>query len=427
MTDTPQMLSVAEARARILERFSALGSETVPISDASGRVLASDIVAAHDVPSFRNSSMDGYAVRTSEVAGATSTVPTRLAVSADIPAGAGMPAPLAEGTAARIMTGAPVPDGADAVVPVEDTDDSRERSGEPPPAHVQIRVAPAAGANVRPAGQDMRSGQSVLRAGARLSPAAVGVLAALGVSQVPVHRQPLVAVFSTGDELRRVDDELRPGQIHDTNSYTLAAAAAGYGARVLRLDFARDRLEDVRARFDEAVRAGAQLILSSAGVSVGAYDVVKSAVEAEGALSFWRVRMRPGKPLAFGHVRGVPFFGLPGNPVSALVGFEVFVRPAILKMTGRTRWERLAVVAELQQPMESDGRESYLRVIVEQRGAGYVARPSGNQGSAVTSALVRANGLLVMPEGVTQGRPGQPFSVWLLDGADGGIDAAGES
>jgi molybdopterin molybdotransferase len=426
MSDVPQMLSVAEARARILEHFQPLGRETVPIAEAAGRVLGADVQASHDLPPFSNSSMDGYAVRASEVAGAGPGQPARLAVSADIPAGAGEPGPLAPGSAARIMTGAPVPAGADAVVPVEDTDDSRERSGQPPPGQVQIRVAPAVGANIRPAGQDMRAGQTVLRAGDILSPAAIGVLAALGVHQVPVHVRPLLAVFSTGDELRQVDESLGPGQIRDTNSYTLAAAAAQYGARVLRLEIARDRLEDVRERLAQACQAGAQLILSSAGVSVGAYDVVKAAVEAEGALSFWRVRMRPGKPLAFGQVRGVPFFGLPGNPVSALVGFEVFVRPAILKMAGRSRWDKLEISAELLEPLESDGRESYLRVVVQRRGIDYVARASGNQGSAVMSSLVRANGLLVLPEGVTQARPGERFMVWLMDGAESGLRAAQE-
>ena len=426
MSDMPQMLSVAEARARILEHFQPLGRETVPIAEAAGRVLGADVQASHDLPPFSNSSMDGYAVRASEVAGAAPEHPARLAVSADIPAGAGEPAPLARGTAARIMTGAPVPAGADAVVPVEDTDDSRERTGEPPPGQVQIRLAPAPGANIRPAGQDMRAGQTVLRAGAVLSPAAVGVLAALGVSQVTVYARPVLAVFSTGDELRRVDETLGPGQIHDTNSYALAAAAAHYGARVLRLEIARDRLEDVRERLAQAHQAGAQLILSSAGVSVGAYDVVKAAVEADGALSFWRVRMRPGKPLAFGQVHGVPFFGLPGNPVSALVGFEVFVRPAILKLAGRTRWDKLEISAELLEPLESDGRESYLRVVVERRGTDYVARASGNQGSAVMSALVRANGLLVLPEGVTRAQPGQRFMVWLMDGAESGLGVTQE-
>ncbi len=427
MGELVQMLSVAEARARILEHFSPLGSERVPLSEAAGRVLAGDVLATTDLPPFSNSSMDGYTVRAGEAAGASANSPVRLAVSADIPAGSGAPGPLAPGTAARIMTGAPMPPGADAVVPVEETDDQRERTGEPPPAQVAIRVAPVLGANVRPAGQDMRAGQTVLRAGTVLSPAAVGVLAAQGVGQVPVHIKPLVAIFSTGDELRRVEESLGPGQIRDTNSYTLAAAAASYGARVLRLEVAGDRLEAVRARFATAQEAGAHLIISSAGVSVGAYDVVKAAVEADGALGFWRVRMRPGKPLAFGQVGGVPFFGLPGNPISALVGFEVFVRPALLKLGGRTRWEKLEITAELLEPMQSDGRESYQRVIVERRGQGYVARGSGNQGSAVLSAMVRANGLLILPEGVTQAQPGDRFAVWLLEEAEGGLSAHGES
>jgi molybdopterin molybdotransferase len=426
MSDLPQLVSVAEARARILEQFHPLGNETVAISECAGRVLAAEVVAGHDLPPFTNSSMDGYAVRAQELAAAGQGHPVSLVVSADIPAGSGQPAPLLPGTAARIMTGAPVPTGADAIVPVEDTDDNRERAGDPPPGQVQIRVVAAAGANIRPAGQDIRSGQVVLRAGALLNPASVGVLAALGVNQVPVFARPLVAIFSTGDELRRVDESLGPGQIRDTNSYSLAAAAAQYGARALRLEVARDRLEDVQARLAEAYDSGSQLILSSAGVSVGAYDVVKAAVQAEGALSFWRVRMRPGKPLAFGNVRGVPFFGLPGNPVSALVGFEVFVRPAILKLSGRRRWDKLEISAELLEPLDSDGRESYLRVIVQRRGADYVARAAGNQGSAVLSSLVRANGLLIVPEGVTQARAGERFSVWLMDGAESGLGEPGE-
>jgi molybdopterin molybdotransferase len=389
-------------------------------------VLATEVAARYDIPPFANSSMDGYAVRVAEAGGARPDQPVTLPVSADIPAGFGRPAPLAPGTAARIMTGAPLPLGADAVVPVEETDDRRERAGEPAPARVQIRVAPDLGANVRPAGQDVRAGQVVLTPGTVISPAVVGVLAGLGASQVEVFAQPLVVVFSTGDELRPVEDDLGPGQIHDTNSHTLAAAAAYHGARVVRLAIAPDRLEAVRARLVEACQAGADMIMSSAGVSVGAYDVVKAAVEEEGELSFWRVRMRPGKPLAFGQVRGVPFFGLPGNPVSALVGFEVFVRPAILKLAGRRAWDKLSVVAELAEPVASDGRETYVRVIVTRRGNHYVARTSGNQGSAVMSAFVRANGLLVLPEGVRQAAAGERFTVWLLDGADSGPGVAEE-
>jgi molybdopterin molybdotransferase len=205
---------------------------------------------------------------------------------------------------------------------------------------------------------------------------------------------------------------------HDTNSYTIATAVEQYGGQALRLGIVGDQLEAVRATLAEAKAQGADLILSTAGVSVGAYDVVKAAIELDGGLHFWRVRMRPGKPLAFGHAHGVPFFGLPGNPVSALMTFEVFVRPALLKLAGRRRWEKLAVPAALLEPMESDGRETYLRVIVRRRGGGYVARTAGDQGSAVLSALARANGLLILPEGLTHAQPGDQFTVWLLDGGE---------
>lgn len=420
-----QLLSVAEARARILEHFHPLDSETIAIAECARRVLAVDVAAPHDLPPFHNSSMDGYAVRVSDVSAVGPNQPVALPVSGDIPAGGGMPPPLAPGTAARIMTGAPIPPGADAVVPVEDTDGARAGAGAPVPVQIEIRKRPEPGANIRPIGQDLRAGQVALEAGTVLGPASIGVLAALGYGRVPVYRQPLVAIFSTGDELREVEEALEPGQVRDVNGYTLGAAAVQHGAQVLRLGIARDRLEAVQARLREAREQGAHLILSSAGVSVGAYDVVKAAVEAEGALGFWRVRMRPGKPLAFGHVRGVPFFGLPGNPVSALLSFEVFVRPAILKTAGRRSWNKLEVRATLLEPLRSDGRESYLRVVVEQRGDGYTARAAGDQGSAVLSSLVRANGLLILPEGVTLARPGETFRVWLLDGVETGLPGDG--
>jgi molybdopterin molybdotransferase len=266
-------------------------------------------------------------------------------------------------------------------------------------------------------GQDVRAGEVVLRAGKRLSPAAVGVLAALGRGRVNVYRQPVVALFATGDELRAVDETPGPGQIRDTNSYSLAAAVEQCGGRALRLGIARDHLEDVRAKLNAACEASADLILSSAGVSVGAYDVVKAAVETEGGLDFWRVRMRPGKPVAFGHVRGVPFMGLPGNPVSALVTFEVFVRPILLKLAGHTHWDRPDIKVVLTESLRSDGRESYLRVVITREGDGYKARMTGDQGSAVLTSLVKANGLMIVPEGVTEAKAGDTFSAWLLDAA----------
>jgi molybdopterin molybdotransferase len=417
MDSVEQLLSVAEARTRLLQHFNALETESVPLANSVRRVLGADVAAQHDLPPFSNSSMDGYAVRCAEASGATPNAPVRLPVSGDIPAGSGLPGPLAPGTAARIMTGAPIPPGADAVVPVEDTDDRRDRVGRAP-AVIGIRQAPSAGQNVRPAGQDVRAGQGVLAAGTVVSPAVLGVLAALGHTQVTVHRQPRVALFSTGDELRPVNDVLGPGQIRDVNSHTLAAAAEAHGAQVLQLGIVRDRLEAVRETLAAAAARGADLILSSAGVSVGAYDVVKAAVEADGGLAFWRVKMRPGKPLAFGHVHGVPFFGLPGNPVSALMTFEVFVRPALLKLAGRRQWDKLAVTAALAEPVRSDGRESYLRVVLTRQGSDYVARMAGDQGSAVLSSLVRANGLLILPEGVTAAQAGDRFTVWLVDGAE---------
>ncbi len=413
MSNEQPMLSVSEARARILEHFAPLEAEEIALADCARRVLAADLTAPHDLPPFANSSMDGYAVRWVEaLAGA------RLPVSADIPAGGGIPAPLVAGTAARIMTGAPVPPGADAIVPVEDTDDRRERAGEPPPAAVTINRAPARDAYVRPVGQDLRAGQTVLAAGTVLGASTIGLLAALGFGRVRVYRQPLVAIFSTGDELRPVEANLTPGQIHDSNSYIIATAVEQYGARTLRLGIVGDQMAAVRATLASAKGQGADLILSSAGVSVGAYDVVKAAIEVDGGLHFWRVKMRPGKPLAFGQAHGVPFFGLPGNPVSALMTFEVFVRPALLKLAGRRRWDKLAISAALLEPMQTDGRETYARVIVSRRGDGYVARPAGDQGSAVLSSLARANGLLILPEGVTEAPAGARFTVWLLDGGE---------
>jgi molybdopterin molybdotransferase len=414
MTQPPQLLSVTEARARLLEHFQPLPAERLSLPAAAGRVLAEAVAAAHDIPPFANSSMDGYAVRLADVAGATRQKPAALPVSGDIPAGSGMPAPLGPGTAVRIMTGAPIPAGAEAVVPVEDTDDRRDNTGAPP-ATIRIFSAGASGANVRPIGQDVRAGQTVLQAGTRLGPPAIGVLAALGRAQVNVHRRPLVAVVSTGDELVSVEQTPGPGQIRDTNGYAVPAAVERYGGVALRLGIARDRADEVRAKLLAAVEAGADLILSTAGVSVGAYDVVKAVVEQEGEIDFWRVRMRPGKPVAFGRVRAVPFIGLPGNPVSALVSFEVFARPAILKMGGQRAWEKPTVSATLTESLTSDGRESYLRVVLERGGDGYTARSAGDQGSAVLSALVRANGLLIVPEGVTAVRAGEKLSAWVLE------------
>lgn len=407
------MLTVAEARARILEIFSPLPTERVPLENAAGHVLAEAIVSTENLPPFANSSMDGFAVRVAEVSSATLEVPVTLPVSGDIPAGSLDVKPLKPGTAMRIMTGAPLPEGAEAVVPVEETDVKRDSNALP--AAVKIFKAAGWHANFRPAGQDVQAGQLVMAQGTLLRPAAIGILAALGHAQVQVYAQPVVALLSSGDELVPVTATPRPGQIRDSNSYSLAAAIEQYGGRVVRLGVAQDTLEDVRAKLAQAEASGAHFILSSAGVSVGAYDFVKEAVEAAGALAFWKVKMRPGKPLAVGRVGQLPFIGLPGNPVSALVGMEVFVRPVLLKLSGRTTPERFTVMAALSEPFESDGRETYLRVTLERQGEGFIAHSTGQQGSNIITSLVRADGLMIIPEGTTIVPAGAQLSVWVLD------------
>ncbi|MBI4771054.1 MAG: molybdopterin molybdotransferase MoeA [Chloroflexi bacterium] len=409
------LLSVAEARVRLLAEFAPLEAESALLQDAPGRVLAQDVASPTDLPPFDNSSMDGYALRAAEIALAGEATPVPLPVLADIPAGAPAAGPLAPGAAARIMTGAPLPPGADTVVPVELTDDPRRDAGSRPPAVIRILAALERGANVRRAGEDLRAGETVLLAGTVIRAKEVGLLAALGMARVAVVRRPRVAVLSTGDELAGVDESLTPGKIRDVNGYTLPALVARYGGEVIPLGVARDTVAEVTERLDRAVALRADLLLSSAGVSVGAFDCVKEAVERQGEIGFWRVNMRPGKPVAFGRYRGAPFLGLPGNPVSALVSFEVFARPPILRMGGRRRLDKPCVSARLAEPVTSDGRESYLRVIVERQGAGYVAQLAGGQGSAMFSSLVRANALLIVPAGVTQVPAGSALPAWMLD------------
>jgi molybdopterin molybdotransferase len=395
-----------------------LADEEIETPAALGRILAEDVVATFDVPPFPNSAMDGYAVRAADTTGADQADPVELCVVADVPAGDTREHDLITiepGSASRIMTGAPLPPGADAVVPVELTDEPWTRGDRPLPQRIRIFRAAEPQAYVRPAGEDIRRGETVLRRGARLRPQEIGVLAALGRSRVRVVRRPRVALLATGDELVDIDAPLAPGQIHDANSYALAALVTQSGGVALRLGIARDRLDDVRTKLRAAIEQGANLLLSSAGVSVGAYDVVKAAVEAEGALDFWRVNMRPGKPLAFGQVGGTPFLGLPGNPVSALVAFEVFARPAILKMGGRTALARPRVEVILDEAVRSDGRESYLRAVVTRREGGYHAVVTGPQSSGMLTSLVRANALLVVPAGVREAQAGATLRAQMID------------
>lgn len=409
------LLSVSEAKHKLLLVFRALDSETVPISRAVGRVLSESIQALFDIPPFDNSSMDGFAVRAADVSAARPDHAVELAVVADIPAGQSIEVTVGVGQAARIMTGAVLPFGANAVVPVEETDFNARQPGIAAPKKVRILRSVKPGENVRPKGQDVRDREIVMQAGSPLRPQDIGFLAMLGMARVPVHRLPNVVVFATGDELMPVGADLGPGKIYDSNTYTLISQVEKYGAHAVNLGIVADNLDAVRTCLDQAKSQNVDLIVSSAGVSVGAFDFVRHVVEQGGRLDFWRVNMRPGKPLAFGEYKDIPFIGLPGNPVSAFVGFEVFVRPAILKMSGVVAEERLLQKVKLLDEIESDGRESYLRAVVSHQDGAWAARLTGHQGSGNLRSLVQANALLLVPSGVKSLPVGAEVEAWMID------------
>jgi molybdopterin molybdotransferase len=400
----PRLIGVAEAQARVLDGVTPLASEVAPLLDALGRVLADDIVADADIPPFRNSAMDGYAVRAADLPGARRTAPVRLRVVAEGPAGYAPRGTVTPGTAIRIMTGAPLPPGADTVVRFEDTGESdhiNERRVAGPDPSVAIYVEQPAWVNVREAGEDIRCGALALRAGAVLHPPALGILAALGRLTVTVYGRPVVAILSTGDEVAHPDAPLLPGQIRDSNSYTLAALVLHYGGVPRLLGIARDSAADLTSAL--AAVSDADLVLTSGGVSVGDYDMVKDVLRAQGKINLWQVRMKPGRPLAFGQLGGKPFLGLPGNPVAAYVSFEIFVRPLLLRLQGHQEWRKAVIRARLTEDVENQsGRQHYVRAVVTQGPAGPLVQPAHEQGAGVLTSVLHANGLLIVPEGVTR-------------------------
>jgi molybdopterin molybdotransferase len=408
------LLNVQQARERILSQLKPVGTETIPLTACVNRVPGADIVAADDLPLFDNSSMDGFAIRATDTSTAAPASLVTLRVVADIPAGSTPTISLAPGQAARIMTGAHMPAGADAVIPVEDTDFHDRSSGTSAPEAISIEKVVKRGDNVRPRGMDVRAGDAVLKKGNILKPQDVGLLAMLGFPEVEVYKRPLIALLSSGDELLEAGAPLESGKIRDSNSYMLASLVESTGAEVLRLGIAKDNRKSVQGLIEQAVLLNADLILSSAGVSVGAFDYVKDVVEANGNLTFWRVNMRPGKPLAFGEYRGIPFIGLPGNPVSAFVGFEVFVRDAIRRLAGSSDGDRRKVRVRCEEEILSDGRESYLRAIVHEENGQFIAKLTGHQGSGNLLSLVQANALLIIPAGVKCVPAGQEVEAWLL-------------
>ncbi len=402
------MLSVEEALERVLAFFHTLEAERVPILETLGRVLAEDAYADVDIPPLANSAMDGYAVLAQDTKGAGPTSPRRLRVIGDLAAGYVTETSVTPSTAIRIMTGAPVPPGADAVVRFEDT----ERGGE----WVDILTEVPVGKNVRYAGEDVRKDALVLHRGSRIRPQEVGMLATLGRKQVLVTRRPRVAILATGDEVVDIDVPLAPGKIRNSNSYSNAAQVIKCGGIPVLLGIARDQTEDLTQKLRTGLAQGVDLFLSSGGVSVGDFDVVKEVLAAEGDMSFWRVRMKPGKPFAFGQIDGVPLLGLPGNPVSAMVSFELFARPAIFKMLGQEKWQRPAVEATLVNEVKrKDERRHFWRVQVEREEGEYRAYLTGDQGSGILSSMVLANGLAIIPEDWSHVPAGSRVKVMMLD------------
>jgi molybdopterin molybdotransferase len=401
------MLSVEEARRIVLENIEVLGLEKVPLLCALGRVLGEEVISGWDIPPWDNSAVDGFAVQSSDLAGASRDNPVLLQVIEDLPAGRVSAQCLKPGEAIRIMTGAPIPAGAEAVVMVEDT----EAEGEA----VRIFREVKAGANIRRRGEDLKAGVKVFSPGTALGPAEIGILASLNRGTVFVYRRPRVAIVATGDELVEVGEQIRPGQIISSNTYTLTSQVRQCGAIPIDLGIGRDDLGMLRQKLEEG--CSADLLITSGGVSMGDYDLVKEALkEMEGEVKFWRVAIRPGMPTAFGIVLGKPFFGLPGNPVSSMVCFELFARPALLKMGGHSHLFRPSIQAILDQGVaKKPGRTHFVRVILERKEGEVYARLTGDQGSGILSSLVHAHGLAVIPEDSPLVRAGEKVKVLLLD------------
>lgn len=416
------MISVEEARDRILAFFSKLEPADVPLLEALGQVVADDIVAPFAIPPADNTAMDGYAVRAKDTTGATESEPKELKVVANLAAGYVLDTPVQSGEAVRIMTGAPIPPGSDAVVPFEETDEPLREVGQPPAKGDRVKIFKAAGisANIRFQGEDMKEGETIIPAGSVVRPSEVGVLASVGLETIRVIRRPIVAILSTGDEITEPGKPLERGHIYDSNAYSVAALVTKYGGIPKLLGIAQDTVEDLTAKIREGFDA--DMIVTSAGVSRGDFDVVKDVLAREGAIDFWTVRMKPGKPLAFGAFktpdgRSVPHLGLPGNPVSSMVSFELFGRPAIDKMLGRPDTGRPLLRATTRDTIvNTDARRFYARCIVTRNEDGsYEADLTGPQGSGILTSMVWANALTVIPEDLAQANPGDEIDVMMLD------------
>ncbi len=414
------MISVEEALQRVLSHASVLEEEETPILEALGQVLAEDVVSDIDIPPLDNAAMDGYAVRAADIGDAGPAAPRLLRVIDTVIAGSVSDKTVAPGTAIRIMTGAPVPAGADSVVRFEDTDETRRSPGS---GEIGILCKISPGLNIRKAGEDVSRGQVVLRKGTVVRPAEVGVLASLGRTTARVIRRPVVAVLATGNELVALGQPLPPGKIYNSNSYSVAALVRRYGGIPMILGIALDSEDSLVDKLRRGLDA--DMLITSGGVSAGDYDMVKDVLAREGEITFWTVRMKPGKPLAFGTIRGldkggrprsIPHLGLPGNPVSSMVTFEVFARPAMLKMMGKKNLDRPTVPVVLEdRVVNSDGRRVFARALVTRRDGRYYARLTGPQGSGILTSMSLANGLVIIPEDRPEAVAGEVVQAIMLD------------
>jgi molybdopterin molybdotransferase len=416
------LISVEEALDKVLSYVEVLEPEEKPILDCLGQVLAEDVYSSIDIPPLDNSAMDGFAVRAEDTRGASKSSPRYLAVIGEVAAGSVPTKEVKSGTAIRIMTGAPLPEGADAVVQFEDTDEVSRKASRGDLSQIGILCQAKKGTNVRCRGEDIARGDLVLNKGTVLRPQEIGVLASLGRSTALVIRRPVVAILATGDELVGVDQPLAPGKIYDSNNYTIASEVSRYGGIPRILGIGRDSVQSLNDKLAEGLDA--DMLLTSGGVSKGDYDIVKDVLAQHGEVGFWTVCMKPGKPLAFGVIsrmqgrndKKVPHLGLPGNPVSAMITFEQFARPAILKMMGKENLAKPTIRAIIEDDIvNTDGRRLFARVMVTKRGGQYHAAVTGPQGSGILTSMAKANGLAIIPERSKGVRAGDVVEVQMLD------------
>jgi len=419
------MISVEEALEKILQAVDILQEEQVPILESLGQVLAEDIKSDINVPPLDNSAMDGYAVQSQDTRGADRESPKYLRVIDTVMAGSISERQVVPGTAVRIMTGAPVPQGADSVVQFENTDEEQRKESAVGQPVTQAGVLSEAkpGLNIRRAGEDIARGSTALKKGLVLRPAEIGLLASLGYSQVKVVRRPVVAVLATGNELVELNQPLPAGKIYNSNTYSIASLVKRYGGIPKILGIALDSENSLASKLQQGLDA--DILLTIGGVSMGDYDMVKDVLASEGEIVFWKVRVKPGKPLAFGRLKSVgkngtagsiPHLGLPGNTVSCMVSFELFVRPALLKMMGKKNLTKPTVEAIIEDSIRNnEGRRIYDRAIIERRNGQYYARLTGPQGSGILSSMGQANGLVIIHEDRKEVNKGDIVPALMLD------------